>query len=241
MPETVVDKGSPDLPSRKDVGWSDYVLSHLTEEEKFNGNPTVDGLWRLAEIFVGEVVGFEPSVIQAPNSQNGGCATVVYRGAFMRDNGAVYSYSSAADANPENTLEEFARHATAMAETRAAGRMLRRALGLRKVVTAEEMAAPAIERKDDTGNPLFMQHSQFVMLDTLGSKLNIDVKAYIDKYTETYHKAKYDTVGQVPYTIGQELVQHMQKYVQGANKDNIKQVQEYVKGYKPEFKELWNV
>lgn len=229
---------APRIPLKTDPGWSDYVLSHLLDEEKFEGNPTVDGLWRVAEIVLGSVTSFGPTVIQAANDQNGWCSTVVYEAIFENENG-IYRYSASADANPKNTVEEFARHATAMAETRAAGRMLRRALGLRKVVTAEEMTAPSIEKKDEDGNPKFMQHTQFVMINTLARKFNIDAKNYIDRYTDYYHQTKYNEIGEVPYTVASEMIQHIQKYGQGKDKDSLKPIPDDIVGYKPDFESLW--
>lgn len=240
--EKVVIEEKPEQIKPTDPGWQDYVLSHLEPDEVTNGNPTTDGLRRIAPIVLGHGVQGTAHVVQAPNKNNGMVATVEYTVSIPQMNGIIYNqalYTDCADASPENCNPPFSLHPTAMASTRAEGRALRKLLKLKKIATAEELDTPR-DTKQENGDPLFMNYSQFSVLNTLFKQNNLNGLKYINKYTEKYHSNKFSMVGQIPYTIAKELIQHVQKWSRGKNPEDLPMPPEDVQGYDESFASEWN-
>lgn len=137
---------TPQLSST-DVGWQDYIMSLFDKKELIEGYPTVNGLRRVAEKVLGNFLSGRTNVVQSP-SENCGTAVVEYEVHFQKDkNSPVLSFSSAADANYENTDKVFRCYLTAIAETRAEARALRKALKLNKA-SIEELSKVAELDKD---------------------------------------------------------------------------------------------
>jgi hypothetical protein len=166
-----------------DVEWSDHVLGLLSDDEKIDGNPTTDGLRRIFEIALNcTVVNSTSDVVQSPDPQNEKRATVVHNIAYAlnnQDDGTpnyndVRSVSGSADVYWGNCDKIYRNHPVAVAETRAEGRALRRALKLRKVVAAEEIAANVED--DVTGDNVGrISSNQISFIDVMAKRLNIDV------------------------------------------------------------------
>lgn len=168
-------------PNICDVEWTEYVLSLLEDDEKISGNPTTDGLRRIFEIALNcTVVLSESDVVQSPTPENEKRATVIHKLAyFLNDepaNGGLNkrSVSGAADVYWGNCDKIYRNHPVAVAETRAEGRALRRALRLRKVVAAEEIAKD-IEDHPDHDSVTKITNNQLNFIDVLSKRLNINV------------------------------------------------------------------
>lgn len=229
-----------ETPKPTDPGWQDYVLGHLTEDEFMNGNPTTDGLRRIAPLVLKSPIYGRARVSQAPNQPNGMVATVEYTVGLVSDSilGSDESYTDCADASPQNCNPPFSLHPTAMASTRAEGRALRKLLKLRKVATAEELDTPR-DIKDNEGNPTYINFNQFSALKNLFKKNNLNGTKYITKYTEKYHSAKYP-ITQVPYTVAVELIKHVQKWSHGKSPEDVPVPPEDVQGYDENFENEWS-
>lgn len=169
-------------PSINDLGWTDYVLSLLSDDEKIADNPTTDGLRRVFEIALDCcVTEAKTEVVQTPDPNNEKRATVVHTISYIlknidsQDENLKYrSTSGAADVYWGNCDKIYRNHPVAVAETRAEGRALRRALKLRKVVAAEEIAKDIDDHPDgDTVNKI--TNNQINFIDTLSNRLNINV------------------------------------------------------------------
>jgi hypothetical protein len=133
--------------SSTDSGWQDYLMSLFDKKELVDGYPTVNGLRRVSEKILGNFIAGRTNVVQSP-SENCGTAVVEYEVSFQKDkNSPVISFSSAADANYENTDKIFRCYLTAIAETRAEARALRKALKLNKA-SIEELSKVAELDKD---------------------------------------------------------------------------------------------
>ena len=166
-----------------DLEWSDHVLSLLSDDEKIDGNPTTDGLRRIFEIALNcSVIQSTSDVVQSPDPQNEKRATVVHNIAYALNNledgtpnyNDVRSVSGSADVYWGNCDKVYRNHPVAVAETRAEGRALRRALKLRKVVAAEEIAANVED--DVTGDNVGkISSNQISFIDVMSKRLNIDV------------------------------------------------------------------
>jgi hypothetical protein len=115
---------------------------------------TVNALVRIAREHAG-MNGYDVEVVQSPQKENQWSATVVATVYFR--NGQ--SWCGAADCRLGNARDGFHRYTTALAETRALGRALRRALGI-EMCTLEEV-------RDRTGplTPIQKQHIKVKFID----------------------------------------------------------------------------
>jgi len=138
--------------SPSDVEWTDHVLSLLQDDEKIMGNPTTDGLRRIFETALNcTVIESTSKVVQSPERSNELRATVVHTiGYILNQDSSLHNrvVSGAADVYWGNCDKIYRNHPVAVAETRAEGRALRRALKLRKVVAAEELAKDIEDHPD---------------------------------------------------------------------------------------------
>lgn len=151
--------------------WTEYVLGLLHEDEQVDGNPTVDGLRRVAEMLVGEIAGSESQLIDPPNLNNSMRACVSVRITFMTKAGGKV-FMGLADVFPGNCDPEFARFATSTAETRAEARAYRKALKLRKTVAAEEMTTIPFTEAAVEGN---ISAGQITAIQILADRLNVSI------------------------------------------------------------------
>jgi len=128
-----------EVPDRCDKEWTQYVLGKFLDDELDGENPRVDGLRRVAQDVIGTIVEEGCDLVACPTVENGMRACV--KAWVVFENGQ--RFEALADASPVNiTGEEYVIYLTAMADTRAKGRCLRNALGLKRVVAAEEVANP---------------------------------------------------------------------------------------------------
>jgi len=175
-----------------DLEWTDHVLSLLSDDEKIAGNPTTDGLRRIFETVLNcVVISAESSVVQSPSPDNEKRATVVHNLRFVLNKPSGYdnvlntrSVSGAADVYWGNCDKIYRNHPVAVAETRAEGRALRRALKLRKVVAAEELAKD-IEDHPDHDSVTKITNNQLNFIDVLSKRLNINVDLLLNKLAVT--------------------------------------------------------
>ena len=198
------------IPTIHDIEWTDYVLSFLEEEEKIMGNPTTDGLRRIFETVMNcEIAHCDTTVVQSPSRDNEMRATVTHtityilnrehspesKTAFLNSR----SVTGAADVYWGNCDKIFRNHPVAVAETRAEGRALRRALRLRKVVAAEELAEE-IEDHIDGSSVDKITVNQINFVDVLSKRLNVDVKKLLfsmDINEENIYNIKYNDAVQI--------------------------------------------
>lgn len=165
-----------------DLEWTDHVLSLLSDDEKISGNPTTDGLRRIFEIALDCVIIESTSnVVQSPDPNNEKRATVVHNLTYVLNKSGdhdnilnIRSVSGAADVYWGNCDKIYRNHPVAVAETRAEGRALRRALKLRKVVAAEEIAKE-IEDHPDSANTSKISSNQINFIDVLSKRMDINV------------------------------------------------------------------
>jgi hypothetical protein len=215
--EEQVEKVSSVTPN--DLGWTDYVLELLSEDEKIKGNPTTDGLRRIFEIAMNCVVTESTSeVCQAPDPNNGQRATVVHCLTYVLKDAPADSpfntitVNGAADVYWGNCDKVFRNHPVAVAETRAEGRALRRALKLRKVVAAEELAD---EVEDIDGHSVSkISVNQVNFIDVLCKRLNINVFKLLENLD-----IAFDNVYNIKHEEAVQLIRELNSYQQ--NTDSI--------------------
>ncbi len=163
-------------PKMGEEGWTDYVLGLLRKDEMQDGNPTLFGLRRIAQQLISRIVECRTLVKQIPNPTNNFTATVVVEVTFTNYGGGKGGlWSGAADVSPANCMEEYAKHPTATAESRAEGRALRKALGI-NVHTVDEVGISPVDVNDDG----LISSNQVSSIDMMATtRLHISVPALL--------------------------------------------------------------
>jgi hypothetical protein len=152
-PEEEKDRDPNLFPKYTDVGWHEYVMSKFHESELDRGYPKVEGMRRLAEQLLGEIVFSGPVSYQSSMPSEGsdpGRSVVNYEVRILWKNGVEpyariglteyteRTFRGLAGCYPGNVKGNvFVVFPESIAETRAEARALRKALGL-KVIAAEE-------------------------------------------------------------------------------------------------------
>lgn len=216
-----------------DVEWTDYVLSILTDDEKINGNPTTDGLRRIFEIVLNcRVLASISNVAQTPDPSNEKRATVVHAITYVLNDGDptrpdlnTITVNGAADVYWGNCDKIYRNHPVAVAETRAEGRALRRALRLRKVVAAEEIAAE-LDDHPDQNSVSKISNNQINFIDVMSKRLNINVSKLLEKnsldHNNIYGLNHEDAIG---------IIRQLSKYQQ-----DVSGISDEILGYTNEWK-----
>ena len=127
-------------PSPNDPEWTQFVLGKFLDDEVEGKNPRVEGLRRVAGELVGEIIEEGCDLVAAPTEENRFRACVKAWGVFLTKDGLQKRFEALADAHSGNCSDDYMTYLVAMADTRAKGRMYRIALGLRRVVAAEEVS-----------------------------------------------------------------------------------------------------
>ncbi len=178
------------VPLQTDKEWGDYVMSQFAEDELFEGNPNVDGLTRVTELLIGEIVGSKSTVKQSPVYDNSGKmqpAVVEHEITILPYNSnTTRIYCGVADCFPENTEATYARFPTAMASTRAKGRALRDALRLKKVA-AEELTTLDVSTFTGEGN---VTKDQLNFINVICQRNDINPTKFINMGAKTYKQLK---------------------------------------------------
>lgn len=168
-----------------DEGWSDWVLSQLRKDEKYDDKPTCDGLRRLAIRILGpmDITTIDVHAIAQDY------AAVSVRLKFSKLGQTVIG---SAEVHSNNTDAPFSQYPLATAETRAIGRALRVALNLRKVITAEEgsrkanISIPIIEDQDRSEGSI--TDTQIKFLDLLCKKNDISIAFAVESAVGAHDK-----------------------------------------------------
>lgn len=199
--------------------WHDFIMSQFHEDELFNGCPKVDGLRRVAEEFLGEIVVSRPDLVDTPRSDNGYRYVASHELVIIFPDGKQRLFSELADVDLKgvNTPEEYAKHPTATASSKAESRALRKALKLR-TLAAEELGNP--EYKDDEGmdfliddTPTEITTTQQSFIEFKCEKLGIDLKKLLDK-----SKAGYKKLEDLSYKDAERTIKYLNE-IQTNKKD----------------------
>jgi hypothetical protein len=216
-----------------DIEWTDFVLHQLSDDEKINGNPTTDGLRRIFEIALNcKVIASTSNVVQSPDPNNEKRATVVHTLCYYLNDSApetshlnMVTVDGAADVYWGNCDKVYRNHPVAVAETRAEGRSLRRALKLRKVVAAEELAKD-IEDNPDNASVSKISNNQINFIDVMAQRLNINVVKLFRN-----NQLPVDNVYSISHDDAVNIIRLLSKYQQ-----NISEISDDIMGYSSDWK-----
>ncbi len=216
-----------------DLAWTDYVLSLLSDDEKISGNPTTDGLRRIFEIALNcRVIASVSDVVQTPEPNNEKRATVVHSITYILNEGILdhpelntVTINGAADVFWGNCDKIYRNYPVAVAETRAEGRALRRALKLRKVVAAEEIAKD-VEDHPDANSVSKISVNQINFIDIIAQRLNINVVNLIKSLA-----IATDNVYNISHEDAVSVIKNLTGYQQDMSK-----ISEELMGYQSNWK-----
>lgn len=220
------------IPKVSDLEWTDYVLGLLSDDEKINGNPTTDGLRRIFELALNcKLVASQTKIAQSPDPNNEKRATVVHSIAYRLNPGApdtsdlIVSVDGAADVYWGNCDKVYRNHPVAVAETRAEGRALRRALRLRKVVAAEELSKEIDDNPDHT-TVSKISNQQINFIDIMAQRLNINVVKLFKN-----NQLPADNIYTMSHDDAVNIIRLLSKYQQNTN-----EISEDIMGYSSDWK-----
>lgn len=153
--------------------WQPALMDLFEKDEMVDGHPSADGLARLFRLVFGEFnTGVE--VVKSPNVEDRS-ATVVVTIECDSPHYGVIKHGGSADTAPNNTKHPYSLHPVSTAETKALGRALKRALGLR-LHTHEEIMADdekvTFEKIGDT---------QIRAIKNMCDKLGVDIEKLLVK------------------------------------------------------------
>lgn len=209
------------IPAMTDPGWSDFVMKQFTEDEIYDGNPTVDGLRRLAEKYVGEIIDSKAHSVAWPvgPGRDNCCATVEFTVVFLTNSG-VKTYTEVADVTTSNTEELYRMYPSATASTRAEGRALRKALKLKRVVAAEEVKELSVEEVENSNEKI--KFSQVQYLKNVGRQIDVDVIKFVNSGSR-----QYKTYKEIPQAKAAEMIRTLSGF-----KTDMSKIPAQLKGYK---------
>ncbi len=220
----------PPIPT--DPAWNDYVMSQFVAEELQDGKPTVDGLRRLVELLIGNIEVSSTHINQSPSPENGWTATATHEIGVKTSDG-FKSYSGSADSNPDNTDHPYSKYPTAIAETRAEARALRKLLRLRNA-SAEELSvvAGSTAAPSDT-KQVAINDQQLNVIDILANSTrgkNIDVIALAKSLVPNYN-----SVRKLTHDNGISILTELNKYQRG--EAGCESVPDSLLGYKADWRD----
>jgi hypothetical protein len=214
-----------DKPKTSDLSWTDYVLGLLSDDEKIQGNPTTDGLRRIFEEALNCIlISSTSNVTQSPEPGNEKRATVVHSITYLANDQHI-TIDGAADVYWGNCDKIYRNHPVAVAETRAEGRALRRALKLRKVVAAEELAKE-IEDHPDENSVSKISVNQINFIDVIAQRLNVNVHNLIKSLA-----IDHDNIYNISHDQAISVIQQLTAYQQDTSKLTTDML-----GYNPQWK-----
>lgn len=181
----------------KDPGWTEFVLSLMTEKEKYDGNPKVAGLRRMVETLIGPIINmgtdFTEQEIKRIYSKQGGseCTEIFYNTIAKHvfqvklpdEKCTIVSFCGSADSSIRNTEANFSRFGTAIAETRAKGRAYINALGL-QCVSSEELNDNPADKLDILKEKI--KDTQISAIDVMCKRCNVNVKKFFGDCLSRY-------------------------------------------------------
>lgn len=225
------DKPEDAQPDMHDPAWSDFVIRQFEQDEMYNGLPTADGLRRVAHKLLGPIVESKGYIRQSPNPQNDNHAAVEWEIAIRWDDNPldIRKFGDVADVYTGNTPLDYAVHATATAATKAEGRALRKALQLKKVLSAEEVSDVPIE------DPTKITKSQISFINLICERNDVNVMKLLGM--SKLHKLT--KVEDVPYATAVQISKYLNDCQNGKDSQGRKvEFPANIKGYDSNWRQI---
>lgn len=212
-------------PTMDSTQWHDYVMGLFDADEMQDGNPTVDGLRRVSQQIFGYIIDEGPKPVVSSND----FSVVEYFFIFENADGRQKRVSSLGETNNRNNcVTPFCHFPTTIAETRAQGRALRRALGLRKVISAEELGVIMEETPKEFGG--LITQTQIKAINNLCKKGDIDVLKFINLDDQ-----KYTSIMDVKHEDATKMIEHLNRYLADSTNPERAEIPATIKGYNKDW------
>lgn len=172
--------------SKSDPKWTEYIMKQFTGDELFDGLPSRDGLCRVFEQEIGEIVTTNVNVVKPPTATDPS-ATVKVEIDYIdhdQDDSIIRRISDAFDVNNNNTKYPWCLAAVATATTKAEARALRKGLRLHKILSREEIEQGFDNNKDENSTGLANDGLKRA-INNMISKSGIDMTKYLASKEKT--------------------------------------------------------
>lgn len=205
-----------EIPLMGSPEWNDYVLGHLLSDEMMEGSPTVDGLRRIAPLILGPILESKPISVLANEFQT----TVSYEIKFLWQLndprfGMVVSFGGVGDATDVNADFPYNQYRGPMAETRAEGRALKKALGLKRVLMADEINPQLkVDPKDKSNG------NQIAVITNMCNRMSIDIPKFLTTFAEEVGEKNVTTIENTRSEFAAKCIQRLNCY-QADEKNSI--------------------
>lgn len=176
--------------------WNNYIIGLMHPSELWDGLPKVNGLNRVANLVLGDIVSSKPVNVIVTVTEHGKSVTVNYElvidwklntpvGYGIMADAQLRTFGGVADCN-EDMSSTFFKHPAAIAETKAMGRALRKALAL-SVIAAEEMMAGGGGGEESAGMVAAKPSAKISpplksAIEAKAKMLNLDLKKIVSDY-----------------------------------------------------------
>lgn len=200
-----------EIPAMESLEWHDYVMKQFAEDEvNEKGHPFIYGLRRVVRQVLGPIVMSHGEIVQC---SDGDPKTPVVSQHLVRvyiknlPNEEPYTaeVTEVSDVTMANTDFQFWNHASATASTKAEGRALRKILGLRRVISAEEGGGLQFDEPSPDGKITGSLATALRMYCHLNG-------ISMDKVL-TQGKNKYTTVEDIPQATAEKMFETIQEWV----------------------------
>ena len=211
-----IEETDESIPEMYDPEWTEYVMSHFVSDELKDGMPTCDGLRRVFRKIIGHILSCEMVVIKAPSMQDPSTTVqcrMQYKLHCKSCNGAR-QISDVFDVNPENTPWPYNKASVASAATKAEARVLRKALGLCRVYSSEEVqegldAIQSVsENVSDENRPI--ADNAKTAIQSMSQRLGIDSAKLI-----TNMEIEDKVLDQLSYKESHQVIARLNEYLRG--------------------------
>ncbi len=203
----VVESTGVTPPQMGSPEWSSWALGHLADDEKDkkNGLPKTEGLKRLVQLLVGDIVISKSHLVCAPSHDNLFMNIVEHTIVIeCYGSGRQKEFTAVGESNESNTDLPFGKFPSSVASTRAMGRTYRDALQVKGCV-AEELADVAIE-----GDDAKLTSTQKAGIESMCKKLSISVDKFINSGT-----FQYRSIERVSNGTAKAMISLLNRYQQG--------------------------
>jgi hypothetical protein len=225
------------VPDRYSPEWTPYVLSLLTDDERFGDKPRVAGLHRLVGLVIGPFT-YEVSD-QATNTlldviKRDGKELHIYKTSVRhvikvadQKLGIERTAAGLADSSPYNTPAGFVQYPDAIAETRAKGRAYVNILGIQTVTAEECVDNPTVKMDDQYAERI--NGKQISAIEVVCKKLDINVKKFLAGYARSLGKS---AISEITWDQARDMIKDA-----NALQQKLEEIPDNIRGYNPNWRD----
>lgn len=193
---------SEDAPDYHSPEWEDFLLSQLLDNEKDRGYPKVNGLRRLVETFLGEIIFSGPIDFRENELKDGSAKTIVLYEVHISWNRDIVGqnpqgfiptlrkFRALSSSSLNNTDNDYAAFSESVADTRSEARALRRALRMSTVssdeLTTKDTTLAMLQGVPELDDKKIVDVQKTLIIN-MCERLGIDLNKFINSGTLRYN------------------------------------------------------